>query len=67
MTASLHPTLLRFGKFLPGASTDALVGTSFYNLMSGEEANLLLLPWWAAAIMLASYGIIFLLLDYLFR
>lgn len=66
MTATLRPALLRYLRFLPGASTDAVVGTSFYSLMNGDEVRLLL-PWWAAALTLATYALVSLVLGYLFR
>ncbi len=47
-------------KFLPGAASDALVGASFYTLMGGGGASL---EWWQGGLMLAGYGLLFLLIG----
>ncbi len=50
--------------FLPGASSDALVGASFYNLMTPPGG--FSLDWWVGGIVLGAYAALFLLLGYLF-
>jgi ABC-type transport system involved in multi-copper enzyme maturation permease subunit len=47
-------------KFLPGAAGDALVGSSFYTLMGGGGPSL---EWWQGALLLAGYGLLFLLIG----
>jgi ABC-2 type transport system permease protein len=47
-------------KFLPGAAGDALVGASFYTLMGGGGPSL---EWWQGALLLAGYGLLFLLIG----
>jgi ABC-2 type transport system permease protein len=47
-------------KFLPGAAGDALVGASFYTLIGGAGISL---EWWQGALLLAGYGLLFLLIG----
>jgi len=47
-------------QFLPGAAGDALVGASFYTLMGGGGSSL---EWWQGALLLAGYGLLFLLIG----
>lgn len=50
--------------YLPGAASDALVGSSFYNLALSPDT--FTLDWWAGGVVLAVYTVVFLLLGYLF-
>ncbi|TXK17230.1 ABC transporter permease [Homoserinibacter sp. GY 40078] len=46
------------GRFLPGAASDALVGSSFFtSLSAGGGANLL--EWWQGGLVLAGYAVVF--------
>ncbi len=47
-------------QFLPGAAGDALVGASFYTMMGGSGSSL---EWWQGALILAGYGLLFLLIG----
>lgn len=47
-------------QYLPGAAGDALVGASFYTLMGGAGSSL---EWWQGALVLAGYGLLFLLIG----
>ncbi len=47
-------------KYLPGAAGDALVGASFYTMMGGAGIEL---EWWQGALLLAGYGLLFLLIG----
>ncbi len=47
-------------KFLPGAAGDAIVGASFYTLLGGAGIEL---EWWQGALLLAGYGLLFLLIG----
>ncbi len=46
------------GRFLPGAATDALVGSSIYSLVAGGAADAL--EWWQGGLVLAGYAVLFL-------
>ncbi|QNO38487.1 ABC transporter permease [Protaetiibacter sp. SSC-01] len=46
------------GRFLPGAATDALVGSSIYSLVAGGAADAL--EWWQGGLVLAGYAALFL-------
>lgn len=66
--------LLRFGgafvsalndvaRYLPGAASDALVGSSIFTAASGAaDAGL---PWWVGALVLLGYGVVLSVLGYL--
>lgn len=47
-------------RFLPGAAGDALVGASFYTLMGATGSTL---EWWQGGLVLAGYGLLFLLIG----
>jgi len=49
------------GKFLPGAATDALVGSSIYSLISGSAADAL--EWWQGGLVLGGYAALFLIIG----
>lgn len=44
------------GRFLPGAATDALVGPSFYSLMSAQQNAL---SWWQGGLVLFGFAVLF--------
>ncbi|TPX04398.1 hypothetical protein FJ656_12100 [Schumannella luteola] len=46
------------GRFLPGAATDALVGSSIYALIAGGAADAL--EWWQGGLVLGGYAVLFL-------
>ena len=46
------------GRFLPGAATDTLVGSSIYSLIAGGAADAL--EWWQGGLVLAGYAALFL-------
>ncbi|KGJ77465.1 hypothetical protein GY21_07925 [Cryobacterium roopkundense] len=47
------------GKFLPGAASDALVGASFYSMMSPVGAGAASLEWWQGGLVLLGYAVVF--------
>jgi ABC-2 type transport system permease protein len=46
------------GRFLPGAASDALVGSSFYSTFTGGTSDPL--EWWQGGLVLAGYAAVFL-------
>ena len=46
------------GRFLPGAASDALVGSSVYTAFSQGTALVEPLEWWQGGLVLAAYGIV---------
>lgn len=53
--ASFIDWLAPFGKFLPGAASDALVGSSVFTIMSPTDNELL---WWQGGLVLLAYAVI---------
>ncbi|GAB3618700.1 ABC transporter permease subunit [Okibacterium endophyticum] len=51
------------GKFLPGAASDALVGSSIYTVMSGESTETL--EWWQGGLVLLAYAVVLAGIGYL--
>lgn len=49
------------GKFLPGAASDALVGSSIYLVMGGATATL---EWWQGGLVLLGYALLFTAVGY---
>lgn len=49
------------GKFLPGAATDALVGSSIYTMLTGASADAL--EWWQGGLVLGAYAALFLVVG----
>jgi len=47
------------GKFLPGAASDALVGASFYSMMSPVGSGAASLEWWQGGLVLLGYAVVF--------
>ncbi len=54
----------RIAAYLPGAASDALVGASFYSLATPPGG--FTLEWWVGGIVLTAYGLVFVVLGYLF-
>lgn len=52
--------------YLPGAASDALVGASIYASLGGTGAGGDPLEWWVGGLLLLAYGVVFLLLGWLF-
>ena len=52
------------GRYLPGAASDALVGTSFYSLMGQVNAGADMLPWWQGGLVLLGYAVVFTVAGY---
>lgn len=50
-------------KFLPGAASDALVGTGYLDFVASGSSGAM--EWWLGAIVLGAYALVFLLLGYL--
>lgn len=53
-------------RFLPGAATDALVGSSIFTMFGGGQAGAQPLEWWVGGLVLAGYAIVLLVLGHLF-
>ncbi|TFD77555.1 ABC transporter permease [Cryobacterium psychrophilum] len=51
------------GQFLPGAASDALVGSSFYSMMS-PTGSVVMLDWWQGGLVLLAYAIAFTVVGY---
>lgn len=49
------------GRFLPGAATDALVGSSIYSLVLGSATDAL--EWWQGGLVLGGFAVLFLVLG----
>lgn len=47
--------------YLPGAASDALVGSSFFSMMGGGAGTTM--QWWEGAVLLAGYAVVFLILG----
>lgn len=46
------------GRFLPGAASDALVGSSVYTSLGAATSTVPALEWWQGGLVLAAYGIV---------
>ncbi len=56
-----------FTRFLPGAASDALVGSSVFTSIGGATAQAgNALHWWAGGLVLLGYAVVLLVLGYLF-
>lgn len=51
-------------QYLPGASSDALVGASLYTQMTGAGTSTHTLSWWAGAAMMLTYAVVLLVLGW---
>ncbi|KFF59166.1 hypothetical protein JF66_13210 [Cryobacterium sp. MLB-32] len=47
------------GRYLPGAASDALVGSSFYSLMGPVGSGASMLEWWQGGLVLLGYAVVF--------
>lgn len=50
-------------RFLPGATSDILVGASFYSTLGAEAGSTSTLEWWAGGLVLLGYAVLFLVLG----
>lgn len=46
------------GKFLPGAASDAVVGSSFFSLMGEQGFKSATLDWWSGGLVLIAYALV---------
>lgn len=51
--------------FLPGAASDALVGSSIYTMMGSATGGAEPLEWWAGGLVLAGYAVVLVVLGHL--
>lgn len=51
-------------QFLPGATSDALVGASFYSTLSAPGGGSDALEWWAGGLVLLAYALVLIVLGY---
>jgi hypothetical protein len=59
LASSFWEWTARIGGFLPGAASDALVGSSIFTAFSGAAATEAL-EWWQGGLVLAGYAAVFL-------
>jgi hypothetical protein len=50
-------------RFLPGAASDALIGSSIYNVMGAGEGSIL--EWWHGGLVLLAYALVLLLIGHI--
>jgi ABC-type transport system involved in multi-copper enzyme maturation permease subunit len=62
LAASFADWAAQVGRFLPGAASDALVGSSIYTAMSGTAMPQL--DWWQGGLVLLGYAALFTLIGY---
>jgi hypothetical protein len=65
VAAAFVENLDKVMQFLPGAASDALVGSSVYTAMSGSGTGSAHLEWWGGGVVLLAYAIVLLVLGYL--
>jgi len=63
LAASFIDWTATVGQYLPGAASDALVGASFYSMMS-PAASGALLEWWQGGLVLLAYAVVFTVAGY---
>lgn len=61
LAASFSEVTASIGRFLPGAATDALVGPSFYTMMSAQQDPL---TWWQGGLVLVGIAAVISLIGY---
>jgi ABC-2 type transport system permease protein len=61
LAASFSDVTASIGKFLPGASSDALVGSSFFTVSNPATQSL---DWWQGGLVLLGYAILFTVVGY---
>ena len=64
LAAAFIEVTAQIGIFLPGAASDALVGASFYSLMSPLGSGAAALEWWQGGLVLLGYAAVFTLVGY---
>lgn len=64
-TAAMALPALKIGPYLPGAASDALVGSSFYSLMQTAGVGSAGLDWWAGALVLLGYAVVLIVAGHL--
>jgi hypothetical protein len=61
MAATFWEWTAAIGRFLPGAATDALVGSSIYSLVAVDTGGTTtVLEWWQGGLVLGGYAVLFL-------
>jgi len=63
LAASFIEWTAKVGQYLPGAASDALVGASFYSMMSPAAAGAVL-EWWQGGLVLLAYAVVFTVAGY---
>ncbi|MDX2376426.1 ABC transporter permease [Microbacterium sp. LRZ72] len=63
LAASFVDGLAEAARFLPGAASDALVGTSIYDVMGAGGTEPLV--WWGGGLVLVAYALVLLLIGYI--
>lgn len=61
LAASFSDVTASIGKFLPGASSDALVGFSFFTIQTPDAQSL---DWWQGGLVLLGYALILTVIGY---
>lgn len=61
LVASFADWTAQIGKFLPGAASDSLVGSSFFTISSPSTESL---DWWQGGIVLLAYAVLFTVAGY---
>jgi len=61
LAASFSDVTASIGKFLPGASSDALVGSSFFTIQTPDAQSL---DWWQGGLVLLGYAVILTVVGY---
>jgi ABC-2 type transport system permease protein len=54
----------QIGKFLPGAASDALVGSSIFTSLGASTTKVAVLPWWQGGLVLLAYALVASVIGY---